>query len=119
MQILVVDDDSLASAMTSAILEESGHETIEAENAIAALEILTTNGNLGAVVADLNMPLLSGIELFQEMTLQGFNLPFILLTGDDPAELTHQTKDMTACLMKNEHLEEELPKLFLTLGARL
>ncbi|CAK0763172.1 Response regulator [Gammaproteobacteria bacterium] len=117
MQILVVDDDQLAAAMTSAILEENGHETMEAENAIVALEMLAAHDTLEVVVADLNMPLLSGIEFFQEMRLQGFKLPFILLTGDDPEDLANQTKDMTACLMKDEHLEEKLPKLLLAMDS--
>ncbi|CAK0780411.1 Response regulator receiver domain-containing protein [Gammaproteobacteria bacterium] len=116
MQILVVDDDPLAAAMTSAILEESGHETMVAENAIVALERLAAHGTLKVVVADLNMPLVSGIELFQEMTLQGYNLPFVLLTGDNPEELADRTTEMAACLMKDEYLEERLPNLLLDLG---
>lgn len=111
MRILVVDDDPLAGEMTAAILEEAGHDCLLAANGLEALEQLGQTPAVDVVVSDLHMPLLSGLELFQELREQGLTLPFVLLTGDDPAPLREQAPELTACLMKDAALETDLPRL--------
>jgi CheY-like chemotaxis protein len=59
----------------------------------------------------MNMPLVSGIDLFRELRAQGCLLPFILLTGDEPAGLLAQEPRLDACLAKDFTLEEHLPAL--------
>ncbi|NLW03674.1 MAG: response regulator [Pseudomonadaceae bacterium] len=109
MQILVVDDDPLASEMITAVLEDQGHEVFQAENAIEALELLNQQTAVELVVSDMNMPLVSGVELFRELKAQGRNLPFILLTGDDPEAARAQEPAIKACVMKDFSMEETLP----------
>lgn len=109
MQILVVDDDPLASEMIAAVLEDQGHDVLQAENAVEALEILAKQLTIELVVSDMNMPLISGVELFRELVSQGRNLPFILLTGDDPEAARAQEPAIKACVMKDFSMEETLP----------
>ena len=59
MRILIVDDDSLAGEIAAAILEETGHECLLAENGVEALEKLDEEPAIELVVSDLNTPLLS------------------------------------------------------------
>lgn len=118
MRILVVDDDSLAGQMTGAVLEEAGHDVVLAEDAIAAAEILNADAAIEMVVSDMNMPMVSGIDLFRELRAQGANLPFILLTGDDPAALLAREPALDACLMKDFALEDSLPRIMADVLAR-
>lgn len=74
-----------------------------------ALAVMTAPTGIELVIADLNMPLLSGLELFGEIRERGLQTPFILLTGDDPAPLRAQAPGLTACLMKDASLEDSLP----------
>jgi len=111
MKILVVDDDSLAGAMTSAILEAFGHEPVFVENGVEAMETLSENHRLEMIISDMNMPLISGLDLFKTIREEGVTLPFILLTGDDPAPLLEKEPDLDACVMKDADLEEVLPKV--------
>jgi len=111
MQILVVDDDPLAGEMAVAILEEAGHECQWVENGIEALEKLAEAPTFDLVISDMNMPLLSGLDLFWELRSQGLNLPFVLLTGDEPASLLAQEPGLAGCLMKDASLEDALPML--------
>lgn len=115
MRILVVDDDPLAGEMTMAVLEDAGHDCLFAANGLEALEQLADDTPCDLVVSDLHMPLLSGLELFHEMREQGLSLPFVLLTGDDPAPLRAQAPDIAACLMKDDSLETDLPRLIARL----
>ena len=118
MRILVVDDDSLAGQMTAAVLEEAGHEVVLAEDGIAAAEMLNADTTIGMVISDMNMPMVSGIDLFRELRAQDVNLPFILLTGDDPVDMLAQEPKLDACLMKDFALEESLPAIMAEVLAR-
>ncbi len=109
MQILVVDDDPLASEMIAAVLEDQGYQVFQAEQAIAALELLGQQADIKLIVSDLNMPLMSGVELYRELKEQGSKVPFILLTGDDLETAKAQEPAIDACVMKDFSMEETLP----------
>ena len=118
MKILVVDDDAMAAEMVAAVLQELGHSVVLAEHAMQAVECLQAEPEIALIVSDMHMPLLSGIELFQELRAQGCQLPFILLTGDEPGTLFVQEPRLDACLAKDFTLEERLPSLIGEVMAR-
>ena len=111
MKILLVDDDELAAAMTGAVLEGLGHEVMVSENGVDALEVLDGDSSFAAVLSDLNMPVVSGIDLFHTLREQGNTVPFILLTGDDPAKALALAPTLDGCVMKDFSLDEVLPPL--------
>ena len=116
MRILIVDDDPLAGELAAAMLEDAGHDCVLAEDALAALESLTVNEEVGLVISDLNMPLVSGLDLYLELRGRGCAVPFILLTGDDPGPLRAQAPGLAGVLMKDAALEDTLPALVASLG---
>lgn len=118
MQILVVDDDSFACEVTAAVVESAGHEVLLAENSIDAMEKLVAAPGIGMVISDMNMPLVSGIELFREMRNQGINLPFILLTGDSPDGFLRTEPSLDGCMIKDSSMEESLPQMIDAVMAR-
>ena len=118
MRIMVVDDDPLAGEMTAAILEGFDHETRLAESALEAAEILGSDPLFDLILSDLNMPLVSGIDLFRELRSQGVFIPFILLTGDNPEGPLAEEPGLDACLMKDFSLQESLPPLMADVLAR-
>ncbi|MFH2122709.1 MAG: response regulator [Pseudomonadota bacterium] len=112
MHVLVVDDDPFSREMTLAVLEDHGYSCQLAENGVEALEILAAGGaSCDLVISDMNMPLISGIDLFRELRSQGVALPFILLTGDNPEGLRAEEPKLDACLFKDYSLEEILPQV--------
>ncbi|MTW19942.1 response regulator [Allochromatium palmeri] len=111
MRILIVDDDPLAGELTLAVLEEAGHSCHLAEHGLEALERLSEDASFELVVSDLHMPLLDGLELFQELRERGLEQPFVLLTGDDPAPLLERAPGLYACLAKDGSLEQHLSAL--------
>lgn len=118
MNILIVDDDPLAGELIAALLEDLGHACRWVENGLEALERLAADAGITLVISDLNMPLISGLDLFGELRERGHMQPFILLTGDDPAPIAARTPGLCAVLMKDEALEESLPALVAGLARR-
>jgi CheY-like chemotaxis protein len=108
MRILVVDDDALAGEMTAAVLEGLGHEVLLAEDGMDAVSKLNADEAIEMVISDMNMPMVSGIDLFRELREQGNTLPFILLTGDEPEGLLAQEPRLDACLLKDFYMGETL-----------
>lgn len=110
MHILVVDDDPFAAEMIQATLEAFDYRVSVADQAFAALELWQSASDIDLIVSDMNMPMMSGIELFQTLSAEGLNVPFMLLTGDDPEPLQRQVPGLAACLLKDFRLDETLPE---------
>ncbi|MYL24444.1 response regulator [Vreelandella massiliensis] len=111
MEVLVVDDDALSGEMVAAVLEAQGHQPVLADNAVDGMAQLNAHPQIGLIISDMNMPLISGIEFFRELREQGNTLPFILLTGDDPEAARQQESGLSACLVKDFTLDESLPRI--------
>lgn len=107
MHILVIDDDPLAGELTGLVLESAGHEIALAENAIEATEQLDAT-RFDLIVSDMNMPMVSGIDLFRELRAQGNRIPFILLTGDEPEALLAMEPDLDGCVLKDAQIDTTL-----------
>lgn len=121
MHILIVDDDPLAGEMAAVVLEEQGHTALRVETGAAALAALAAPAAPGtvavdAVVSDLNMPLMNGLELLAALRRQGHAQPFVLLSGDDPAALLAAHPELSAALVKDVRLFDALPALIGRLG---
>lgn len=90
-RILVVDDDAVIREMLEAVLtEESDHEVVLAANGQEALDQLRTSERVDAVVCDVNMPVMDGLELVRSLRsdpeLQ--RLPVLLISAAvDPASV--------------------------------
>ena len=65
-QILVVDDVEVNRAVIKSTLEDD-YEIIEAENGKQALDILSHNRGIDAVITDVQMPEMDGVELISEI----------------------------------------------------
>jgi CheY-like chemotaxis protein len=106
--VLVVDDDAFTAEMTGMVLEGAGYEVTVAEGGIDALDKLGANPGIGIVVSDLNMPLMNGLELFQELREAGHPQPFVLLTGGEASALSLAHPQLDGVVAKDEAFQENL-----------
>ena len=81
-RILVVDDEPTVRRFASRVLLEAGYLVEEAGDGAAALERVRGGPvRLHAVVSDIVMPRLNGVELLQALTTTHPDLPVILMSG--------------------------------------
>lgn len=81
--ILIVDDEEEIRELLSEQLEHSGFTNISiAADGLEALESLE-RGNVQLVLADLLMPRMNGMELYNEMNKRNLSPRFVLVTGSD------------------------------------
>lgn len=79
-RVLVTDDDAAMREALTATLEQRGYEVFTADNGADALSLIGRE-ELDAVVTDLNMPGMSGIELCGKVHASWPGLPVILVTA--------------------------------------
>jgi CheY-like chemotaxis protein len=80
-RILLVDDDALVRMGTADMLEDLGHEVVEAGSAAEALTLLQSGVGLDMVITDQAMPGMRGTELAAQIGRKYPGLPIILATG--------------------------------------
>jgi PAS domain S-box-containing protein len=79
--ILVVDDDPLIAMTMTAVLNDLGHVTVEANSAREALEHLSKKNYFDLMITDYAMPVMNGLQLIEEVQSRWPGLPIILASG--------------------------------------
>ena len=67
VQALVVDDSGIQRAIVKRLLAVQCIQSLEAEDGLAALEVLAANPDIRLVITDFEMPRMNGIDLVQEI----------------------------------------------------
>ena len=103
--ILVVDDNDDALDMVGTFLQMCGADVLPACTGFAALAYLDTEPRIDALVTDLSMPGMDGIELVRRLRAHPSrsNIPAIALTGLHEHYL--DTSGFTAVLRKPADLD--------------
>src|SRR5580765_5587152 len=87
-RILVVDDEPVVRRFAARVLEAEGFLVSEAPDGAEALRLLREEvPDVGAVVSDIVMPRLNGVELLQALSSTHPQLPVLLMSGYASAEL--------------------------------
>ncbi|WP_321814065.1 MULTISPECIES: response regulator [unclassified Paraburkholderia] len=87
--IVLADDDTYSRLIAKSYLERCGAEVLEAENGQQVLDLLKSGINADAVVIDLNMPGMGGIESARLIRASGSayaKLPIVALTGQSDVD---------------------------------
>jgi FixJ family two-component response regulator len=78
--ISVIDDDASVRAATNNLLRSHGyvvHTFASAEEFLQSTHLK----DMSCVIADVQMPIMSGVELLTTMRAQGYRVPFIFITA--------------------------------------
>jgi PAS domain S-box-containing protein len=80
-RILLVDDDVLIAMVTTGMLEDLGHEVIEANSGHSALATLESGQQIDLMITDFAMPGMNGAQLAEEARRRRPGMPILLATG--------------------------------------
>jgi two-component system, cell cycle sensor histidine kinase and response regulator CckA len=82
LTVLVVDDHAGAREVISQLLEARGYAVISATNGTEAIDKLKSETSIGAVVTDVSMPDMTGVELAYFVREHYPRLPIAIVSGD-------------------------------------
>ena len=105
-KILVVDDSGLARRLLRKMLEELGHEVEDVSDGAQGLERYVLNRH-DAVILDLLMHGMYGMEVLQKFRQLNPDLPVIIVTADIQRTTRDQVKEAGAVAMVNKPVSKE------------
>ena len=83
-RVLVVDDEPDIRRVVRMMLEKAGYDVLEAEDGQAAINVINTGENrlmLDAVLCDMRMPKINGVEAIAYLRDHFPHVPVVVLTG--------------------------------------
>lgn len=96
--VLVVDDEPGVLKVVSRLLERDGLTATAARNGREALGLLRDGLRPDAMICDIMMPELDGIEFVREARAQGLKVPVIFLSGFSSRPLDEALRQLEPCL---------------------
>jgi DNA-binding NtrC family response regulator len=89
--ILVVDDEYVVRRFAARVLTDAGYSVATAEDGAEALELLRgKEAAVNAVVTDIIMPRLNGVQLLEALAVSHPAVPVILMSGYAPTQLAER-----------------------------
>ncbi len=83
--VLLVDDDSAVRKLAALVLERAGYGIVPAANGVEALMVYSSYGErIDAVLTDVDMPGMSGIELVRRIHALDPAVRILVMTGRPP-----------------------------------
>ena len=86
MHLLVVEDDPRLRGLLERMLLEDRHVVEVAESGEEALDVITGDCGLDAIVLDVGLPKMSGLDLARQLRAQRSRIPILMLTARDAIE---------------------------------
>jgi two-component system chemotaxis response regulator CheY len=95
--ILTVDDSDSVRQMVGLTLMSAGYRVVEAVDGADGYDKATTNA-IDAILTDLNMPRMNGIEFIRKYRTHPSSkgIPIVFLTTESDSELKQQAKEAGA-----------------------
>ena len=90
MKVLIVDDERAIRRALKEILEYENCQVLEAENGKEGLEMIRSN-SLDVIFCDIKMPLVDGMELLEQVQLEGNEVPIVMISGHGNLETAVQS----------------------------
>jgi len=111
--VLVAEDEEMVRELMERMLARLGYRAILARNGAEALRIYEAHaGEIAAVVADMIMPRMGGLELFERLRKITPSLPVILTTGySDTEEVERLLKQGLLGILQKPFRMQELADL--------
>ena len=109
-RVLVVDDEDSIRGLLRKTLTQAGYEVEEAEDGGRAVEVLSSGDNpllLDAIICDIRMPRINGVEAIGYFRAQYPSLPVIVLTGYHDERLAHTLRQQGVVLWLEKPAERE------------
>lgn len=85
MRVLVVDDDPLGNRLVQFLLAEQGYSVETAGDPRAVLDLVEQSPP-DLLLLDVNLPQMSGFDLYQRLRGRGYDLPVIFVTAKDDVD---------------------------------
>ena len=86
LKLLFVEDEEDLLFIISDALTKLQANFLTANNGLEALEVLKKNPDIDAIITDINMPLMNGLEMIKNINEQDIKIPIIVMSAHTESE---------------------------------
>ncbi len=90
--LFVEDEEDLLSIITDALTKLEAN-FLTANNGLEALTLLENNPDIDAIITDINMPIMNGLEMIKNIIDQDVNIPIIVMSAHTETEYITKAKE--------------------------
>lgn len=94
LKLLFVEDEEDLINIISDTLNKLQANFVTARNGQDALEKLAQNDDIDAIITDINMPVMNGLELIEEVKKTKPNLPIVIMSAHTETEYINSAKEL-------------------------
>ena len=96
-RVLIIDDSPTVRQQVKMALMQAGFDVVEAVDGVDGLSRIKTDRAIRAVICDVNMPRMSGLELLEQYQADGsLRVPILMLTTEGKPALMQKAKQCGA-----------------------
>ena len=93
LKLLFVEDEEDLLSIISDTLVKLKANFLTAKNGVEALEVLAANPDIDAIITDINMPYMNGLDMIKEINEKGISLPIIIMSAHTESEYITKAND--------------------------
>lgn len=94
MKLLFVEDEDDLIEIISDTLDKLDTNYLTAKNGEEALKLVEKNPDLSMIITDINMPVMNGLEMIEELKQKNINLPIIVMSAHTELEYINKAKEL-------------------------
>jgi YesN/AraC family two-component response regulator len=94
LKLLFVEDEDDLLEIISETLIKLDASFLTASNGEEALEIINNNNDISVIITDINMPVMSGLEMIKELNKQGCTIPIIVMSAHTELDYINKAKEL-------------------------
>lgn len=93
LKLLFVEDEEDLLQIISDALTKLQANFLTATNGLEALDIIKDNPDIDAVITDINMPYMNGLDMIKNMNDNGIEIPIIIMSAHTETEYIAKAKE--------------------------
>lgn len=94
LKLLFVEDEEDLITIIEDTLKKLQSNFLTARNGEEALKVLEEHTDIDAVITDINMPQMNGIELIEQMNKKGLTIPIVVMSAHTESEYIDKAKEL-------------------------
>jgi len=94
MKLLFVEDEDDLIEIISDTLDKLDTNYLTAKNGEEALKLVEKNPDLSMIITDINMPVMNGLEMIEELKQKDIDLPIIVMSAHTELEYINKAKEL-------------------------
>lgn len=94
LKLLFVEDEVDLVEIITDTLKKLDANFLSAKNGQEALDLVEQNRDIDIIVTDINMPVMNGLKMIEELKKRGFNIPVIIMSAHTETDFINKAKEL-------------------------